>query len=79
MEDSGKNKGFTQADIKAVLESQAGRQLLQLLQKDGGKALRQAAQAVQNGDYTKAKTVLEPVMTRPEAAKLVEEINKGRG
>ena len=38
--------------------------------------LRQAASAVQSGDYEAAKKIMKPVMQTPEAAELVDRINR---
>ena len=59
-----------------MLRSKEGQALLQLLNRDGGAALRQAASAVQSGDYEAAKKIMEPVMQTPEAAELVDRINR---
>lgn len=67
---------FTPQQIQRVLGTKEGQQLLALLNRDGGAALRQAAAAVKSGDYARAKQVMEPVMQTPEAAKLVDRINR---
>ncbi len=65
-----------QHNIQKVLGSQEGRQLLALLNRDGGKALREAASAIQRGDQAAAAAVLEPVMNTPEAQALVQKLNE---
>lgn len=77
--DPNKKSGFTEAEVKAVLQSKAGQQLLQLLKKDGGNALSRAVAAIQSGDYVKAFELMQPIMTSEDAAKLVKEINRNRG
>ena len=67
---------FTPQQLNSVLRSKEGQALLQLLNRDGGAALRQAASAVQSGDYEAAKKIMEPVMQTPEAAELVDRINR---
>jgi len=67
---------FTEADIKKVLGSPEGQALLQMLNKDGGTMLRQAAAAVRSGDMEKAKRLVQPVMESRDAAALIEKINK---
>lgn len=67
---------FTEADIKKVLGSPEGQALLQMLNKDGGTMLRQAAAAVRSGDMEKAKRLVQPVMESRDAAALIEKINQ---
>ena len=67
---------FSAAQIQQVLGSAEGRQLLALLQRDGGTALRQAAQQIAQGNYEAAKAILEPVMSTGEAAELVRKLNE---
>lgn len=62
--------------IQKVFGSQAGKQLLALLNQDGGKSLREAANALQRGDQQAAAAALAPVMTTPEAQELVRKINE---
>lgn len=68
--------GFSPEQLRSVLASKEGKQLMQLLNRDGGAALRQAAAAARNGDYEQAKRIMEPLMQSPEAARLVDEINR---
>ena len=68
--------GFSPEQLRRVLASKEGKQLMQLLNRDGGAALRQAAAAARNGDYEQAKRIMEPLMQSPEAARLVDEINR---
>lgn len=77
--DLNKKSGFSEAEVKAVLQSKAGQQLLQLLKKDGGIALSRAVAAIQSGDYVKAFELMQPIMASEDAAKLVKEINQKRG
>ena len=67
---------FSPEQVKRVLGSKEGKQLLQMLNRDGGSALRQAATAARTGDYETVKRLLEPVMQTPEAAGLVEKLNR---
>ena len=77
--DANKKSGFSEAEIKAVLQSKAGQQLMQLLKKDGGISLSRAVAAIQSGDYAKAFELMQPIMSSEDAAKLVKEINQKRG
>lgn len=67
---------FSPQQIQNVLHSKQGQQLLELLNRDGGAALRKAAAAVKSGDYESAKKIMTPVMQTPEAAELIEQLNR---
>ena len=67
---------FQEQDIRRVLGSPEGQKLLQLLNRDGGQALRQAANALRSGNTQAAMEVLSPIMETKEAAELVEQINR---
>lgn len=70
---------FTPEQIKSVLGSKEGQQLLRLLNRDGGDALRKAAELVKAGDAQGAKHIMEPLMRDPQAAALAEEITRKQG
>ncbi len=72
----GQPFSFTPEQIRSVLGTKEGQQLLSLLNRDGGAALRQVASAVKSGDYAAAQKILEPVMQTPEASRLVDAINR---
>ena len=67
---------FNEKDIKRVLGSPEGQQILRLLNRDGGQALRQAADALRSGNTEEAKRVLSPIMESEEAAGLINKLNK---
>lgn len=71
-------KNFSEKDLKTLLQSDAGKQLLTLLNKDGGAALRQAAAAISSGQYQKAYETIAPMMENKEAATLIDQLNKQR-
>ena len=67
---------FSEEEIRRVLGSPEGRSLLQLLRKNGGSALQQAADALKSGDAARAQALLRPLMDSPAAAELVKKINE---
>ena len=73
---SNKQLPFNEKDIKRVLGSPEGQQILRLLDRDGGQALRQAADALRSGNTEEAKRVLSPIMESEEAAGLINKLNK---
>lgn len=70
---------FSEQQIRRVLGSPEGQKLLQLLSRDGGAALRQAAQAMRAGDYALAQQLLSPVMQSPQAQQLIAKLNEKQG
>lgn len=66
---------FSEKDIRRVLGSAAGQQLLQLLSQSGGNELQRAAEELKNGNIDAAKQILAPVMNSPKASTLVDQIN----
>lgn len=66
---------FSEEDVKKVLHSPEGRQLLQFLNRDGGEALQRAAAALKQGDRQGVEQILSPIMETPEAARLVKKLS----
>lgn len=67
---------FSEADVKKALTSPEGQKLLQLLNRDGGKRLREAAEALKNGRQEEAQAILSPVMESSEASQLIQKLNR---
>lgn len=72
------NSGFSMAEAAKLLSSAEGQQLVSLLRRDGGQTITQAIAAIQAGDTEKAKRILQPVLGTPEAAALLEQLNRRR-
>ena len=72
----GQSFSFTPEQSRSVLGTKEGQQLLGLLNRDGGAALSQAAQALRNGDAELAKSIVSPLMQSDEAQALIEKINE---
>lgn len=66
---------FSADQLRRVLGSAEGRQLLALLTADGGGRLRQAAEAVKAGDHTRAQAILQPVLQTEQAQALLQKLN----
>lgn len=71
-EDSAKNS-IRPEDVRRILGSAEGRQLLAMLQKSG--SMQEAAAAVQQGRVSEAQAMLRPLMEDPEAAALLQKLN----
>lgn len=70
---------FTRKEIEAVSQSAEARQLLHLLQKDGGSGLAQASEAMKKGEYAKAASILKPLLQAPDTESLMQELNRKFG
>ena len=66
---------FSPEQLRRVLGSNEGRQLLALLAADGGTRLREAAAAVKRGDHTAAMAILQPVLATEQAQALLRTLN----
>ena len=66
---------FSADQLRRVLGSAEGRQLLVLLTADGGGRLRQAAEAVKAGDHTRAQAILQPVLQTEQAQALLQKLD----
>ena len=60
------------ADILSKLNTPDGKRLLELMNKDGGAAFVKAAAAAKTGDYSLAKSLIEPALSGTDATKLIE-------
>lgn len=67
---------INEGELRRILASAEGRQLLTLLRSNGG-ALKAAIEAAGRGDYASAKEALEPTLSQPEARALLEKLQNG--
>ena len=67
----------TGEQVRQVLESAAGRQLLSMLQKNGGQTLQRAMQAAKRGDAEAAKQAMNALLSQKDAQALLSEIDHG--
>ena len=63
--------------MRQVLSSREGRQLLALLQKNGGQTLQRAVQAAKSGDSAAAQQAMESLLADREAAALLKKMQHG--
>lgn len=66
---------FSEAQLRQMLGSPAGRELLQLLTQDGGAAMQQAAAAVRAGNQQRAQELLRPLLETPQAQALLRQLH----
>ena len=65
------------AQIRQVLESSEGRQLIAMLQKNGGQTLQSALAAAKRGDSDGAKQAMTALLEEEEAAALLRRMEHG--
>ncbi len=70
------NQPFSEKDVRRVLGSAEGQRLLALLNQDGGQALRQAADALRNGNTDEAQKAVAPLLQSEEAAALLQKLGR---
>ena len=68
-------RSFSPEQLRRVLGSAEGRQLLTLLSSGGGERLRQAADAAKQGDHARALELLRPVLSTEQAQALLRKLN----
>ena len=66
---------FSPEQLRRVLGSSEGRQLLALLSSGCGERLRQAAAAAKQGDPARAMELLQPVLNTEQAQALLRKLN----
>ena len=64
--------------MAALLATKEGRQLITLLQSDGG-ALRSAAQSLRQGNESAAQEKMAPLLQNPEVQALLSKLNQSLG
>lgn len=74
--DSTNNSQFSMEQLRQVLSSKEGKQLIALLNRDGGKALQQAAQAYKSGDTAGAEALLKPMVQTGEGTELLKKLGR---
>lgn len=62
--------------IQALMNTPDGKRLMTLLGSDGGKALRAAASAMQQGNEAKAQESLAPLLNNGEVQALLSSLNR---
>ena len=66
---------FSPEQIKKVLSSPEAKQLMALLNRDGGQSLQKAAAEFRRGNTAGAQEVLRPLMENQEAETLLKKMN----
>ena len=69
------DNAFSPEQLRRVLGSAEGKQLLALLASGGGERLLQAADAAKQGDHTRAMALLRPILNTEQAQALLRKLN----
>lgn len=62
--------------LESLMKSGEAQRLMELLNKNAGSGLKNAAQSAMQGDTSQLKKLVGDLMQNPESAKLVEDLNK---
>lgn len=68
---------FSEDEVRKVMHSREGKQLIRLLQQDGGIRLRQAAGALEKGDAEQLPQILGPILQTEEIQTLLKKLDRG--
>lgn len=74
-QDSRKIPQFSAEQVRQILSSPEGRQLIALLNRDGGKGMQQAAAEYRKGNLAGAQEALKPLVQTAEAEALLKKLN----
>ncbi len=66
-------------DFQKLMKTPEGKQLVKLLSQDGGKALKHAGTALQQGNEAGAKETLAPLLEQGEVKDLLQKLNRAMG
>lgn len=62
--------------IRTMMNTPDGKRLMALLGADGGKTLREAANAMQQGNEKQAQDTMAPLLNNPEVQKILSDMNR---
>lgn len=69
---------FSPQDIKAMLQSQAGQQLIAILHQQDPDALAQASRMASSGDYAGVRAAFASLMQDPNIQTLLRQLGGGQ-
>lgn len=64
------------SELIRLAQTPTGRQLIALLQKQGGSRLQQALASAASDDYTNAQAILSELLASPDAQVLLKELEE---
>ena len=62
--------------LESIMKSGEAQRLMELLSKNAGSGLKNAAQSAMQGDASQLKKLVDDLMNNPESAQLIENLNK---
>ena len=65
-----------QQGIKKLLGSPEGRELIRILNQDGGRTLQEAAGAMKAGDEQRMKDTVAPLLESPQVRQLMKALER---
>lgn len=68
------DKNFSMQDAMRMANTDAGKQLLTLLQQNNADALKQAMSQANQGDYRNLSKTLAPLINSPEVQQLLKQM-----
>lgn len=68
------DKNFSMQDAMRMANTDAGKQLLKLLQQNNADALKQAMSQANQGDYSNLSKTLTPLLNSPEVQQLLKQM-----
>lgn len=69
------NQQPSQKQVQQILSSEEGQQLIQLFTASGA-SLKEAQQAVKEGNQARAKQIMAPILNRPEVQSLLKQLER---
>lgn len=67
-------KNFSVEDVKRLVKTPAGQQLISMLQKADTNAIKEAMKQATDGNMEQAKQALEPMLNSPEIQQLLRQL-----
>ena len=74
-----KSQDFSMKEAQRLAQSKEGQQLMQLLQQKDAGQLQKAMEAASAGNYKEAGTLLNSLLSSPEAQKLMRQLGGDQG
>lgn len=74
--DKKQDAGFDLAEAIRLARTPAGKQLLELFQKNDSEQLRSALEKANSGDFSQAKEAINAFLSTPDAKALLEQIGE---
>ena len=74
-----KTQDFSVQDAKRLASTPEGQQLVALLQQKDKAQLQKAMEAASSGNYREAGTILQSLLSSPEARQLMTQLEKKHG